>query len=144
MSDPLALVSELERRLRVEVGSLTGTDLLAAEDALDDASVLVRAAGNPAWTIDTVPAVVRRVVLGCARRVYDNPDGNASENFAGAYSYSKKLDEISTYLTEAEELIVAKAAADELATPRFTGSLPVPSAYAVLDTSATDPWWWAV
>lgn len=150
MADPLALVSDLERRLRVEVGSLAGADLLAAEDAIADVSALVHAAArdaglSPAWTLGTVPDDVRVVTTRVALRQYRNPDGYVSEAMGGgAYSYRYADDETGAYLTDREVAIIAAAAAGTDPAPAgFVGSLRTPSAYTVVDPAAPeDPWWW--
>jgi len=143
VSDSLATVSDLEVRLKVEVGSLEGVDLTAAQTYLQDATVLVLAAGDPEWTPESVPDAVKRVVIGCALRTYRNPDGFTSENYGGAYSYT--LPEVSGYLTEDELAIITKAVADEQGTgSTFTvGTVRTRSAYSgeggYWPRSA---WWW--
>ena len=142
MANPLALVSDLERRLRLEIGSLTGADLQAAEVALDDASVLVCGAGSASWTAETVPEVAKLIAIRVALRQYRNPDGYVSEAMGGgAYSYRYADDETSAYLTEAEEAQVAAAAAEEVSggLGGFTGSLRTPLAYEALETVYVDP-----
>lgn len=149
MAEPLALVSELERRLRVEVGSLTGTDLQAAEDALSDASVLVRAAARDAglaepWTAFTAPEEVRLVVVRVAKRQYENPSGYVSEAMGGgAYSYRLADDETSAYLTAAEAATISAAVAASGpagASQGFTGSLRTPLAYEREVPVSLNPW----
>ena len=142
MSEPLAMVSDLEIRLKVEVGSLAGVDLTAAETYLQDATVLVLAVGNPTWTPESVPDAVKRVVIGCALRTYRNPDGFTSENYGGAYSYT--MPETTGYLTEDELEIIAKAVEDEETKPKTiaVGSVRTPSAYSAGGGYSPDPWWW--
>lgn len=136
MATLLASVADLEVRLRKEVGSLAGADLSAATTAIDDASVLVLAEGNPGWTPLTIPAVAKGVVIKVALRQYRNPDGYVSEAMGGgAYSYRYADDETSAYLTEKEAAIVQRAAAAEAETPSgFVGTVRTPSAYEVDDT----------
>lgn len=140
----LASVADLEKRLRLEVGSLAGADLVAAELALEDASVLVLAEGNPDWGALTVPAAAKRVVIGVALRQYRNPDGLSTESMGGgAYSYRYADDETSAYLTEAEALIVQRAAAAEQETKTgFTGTVRTPSSYADPEPLGTVPETW--
>lgn len=134
MADSLALVSDLEVRLRLEVGSLEGADLLAAQTALDDASVLVWAEGNPAWTAATIPALAKSVVVRVALRQFRNPDGFSTESMGGgAYSYRYADDETSAYLTAQEADLVQKAAVEAApGTVRPTGgSVRMRSSYSV-------------
>lgn len=134
MTESLASVADLEKRSRVDVGTWAGAELTAAELAIEDASALVLAIGNPDWTLVTVPASVRRVVIGCALREVRNPERLQSESMGGgAYSWSAPVDETSAYLTDAEEAIVAAALAAENPEPavkHFAGSVRTPSAYA--------------
>lgn len=140
MATLLASVADLEKRLRKEVGSLSGADLQAAETAIDDASVLVLAEGNPDWTSLTIPDVAKRVVIKVAIRQYRNPDGFSTEAMGGgAYSYRYADDETSAYLTENEVGIIQRAAAAESDTPSgFTGTVSVSYEEPVVET----PWWW--
>jgi hypothetical protein len=84
MANPLPpAVALLERRLGVDVGTLTGADLARAQDALEDASTLVLAevpdAVADAWELDA-PKVAVLVTLKAARREYENPRGLESES----------------------------------------------------------------
>lgn len=148
MADTLAPVSGLERRLRVEVGSLTGADLDAAEDALADVSALVHATARDAgltspWTASSVPDEVRVIVLRAAARQYRNPDGYTSENYGGAYSWSRPDEETTAYLTTAEEAKIAAAAqAGQGGGSRgFTGSVRTPLAYSQRPPRRPAAWW---
>jgi hypothetical protein len=144
MATPLAEVSDLEVRLRLEVGSITGADLQAAETALEDASVLVLAQGNPAWTPASVPEIAKSVVIRVALRQYRNPDGFVSEGMGGgAYTYRYADDETSAYLTEAEAVMVQRAfAAEQPSAGRgFVGTVRTPSAYSRSTLTGTPPWW---
>lgn len=144
MATLLASVADLEKRLRKEVGSLIGADLTAATTAIDDASVLVLAEGNPDWTPLTIPAVAKGVVIKVALRQYRNPDGFVSEAMGGgAYSYRYADDETSAYLTKAEAELVQRAALAEAEPERsFQGSIRTPSAYAESDEPLVEiPWW---
>ena len=144
----LALVSDLETRLRLEADSLTGLDLEAALVALEDVSALVKAAARDAglhepWTPATVPDDVRVVVVKVALRQYRNPEGIAQENIGGAYSYTLAQGETSAYLTASEGEIVIRAVAAATGGARgrrgFTGSVRTPSAYA----GPIEPDFWA-
>lgn len=137
MTEPLASVSDLEARLRVEVGSLEGADLRAAELAIEDASIEVlaaaKAAGLPTpWTTATIPPLARRVVIGAALRAYRNPEGARSESFGGAYSYGLADDRSSEYLTAAEVDLVTRAVALDGPGPRrpVVGTTRTRSAYS--------------
>lgn len=151
MADSLTLVSDLEVRLRLEVGSLDGADLAAAEAAIEDASELAHAVARDAglataWTLETVPKAVRVIVTRCARREFRNPDGFQSESMgSGAYSYAYASEETSAYLTDSEAATItaeAVAAAADTATG-FTGSVRTPSGYAeTSDPEDPTPWWW--
>lgn len=131
---PLATVSSMETRLRLPVGSLTGADLQAALDALDDASVLVRQeAGIDFLAADGVTIVAPPVIVTIARRValrqYRNPDGFSSEGVGGgAYTYRYADDETSAYLT-ADEVRVIHAAVAPAGGRGFVGTIRTPSAY---------------
>lgn len=142
MASPLAQVAELEKRLRLEVGSLEGTDLQAAEDALDDASALVRGVGLASWTAANVPDDVRLVVIRVALRQYRNPEGFRGEAMgSGAYSYTLADDETSAYLTGAEEATIARAVAAASPAGSGSGSVRVRSGY-VPTAAEPVPWWW--
>ncbi len=144
MTELLANVADLEKRLRLPVGSLAGADRDAAETALDDASVLVLAEGQADWTASTVPASARLVAITVALRKYRNPDGFSSESLGGgAYSYRYADDETSAYLTVAEAQIVHQARDGEVLPQGsgFTGALRTPSAYSRPVATGLRPWW---
>lgn len=82
----LAAVSQLEARIGVVEGSLAGVDLARAQAAIDDVSAEVLYIGDSTWTDETAPAVVVRVVLAAAKRIFLNPQGLASEQ-AGDYAW---------------------------------------------------------
>lgn len=128
---PLAPVAELERRLGLVPGSLSGSDLVRAGVALEDASTLVRAEAGRDWVAEdgttvTAPAVVVTVVLGAALRAYRNPDGYSGES-VGDYSYQYARESTSGYLTSAERTIVLRAAGKLPGSGVYT--LRTPSAY---------------
>lgn len=154
----LAPVSELEKRLGVEVGSLTGTDLVRAEAALDDVSDLVRAESGRNWVLDNgvplVPPSVKVVVLAVALRVFNNPTNYTSES-AGDYSYQADPKAVGLMLTDDEVNVLhraaALAAAEEAAASGETwsgsGSVTTPSAYGYgpdryLGSIGEPEWWW--
>jgi hypothetical protein len=119
-------VSALERRLGLAAGTLTGTDLGRAEEAIADAVALalaeVSAVKATAWATDA-PAVVVTVVLKAARREFENPQGFVSE---GVGEHSATVGTASgAFLTETEKALVRKAAG----LVGFTGSVRTPSAY---------------
>lgn len=131
--DALATVADLETRLGLAAGSLTGTDLARAEAALDDASALVRAEAGLDWVdaygASTAPASVVVVVVQVALRVYRNPDGYISESIAGAYSYAYGQGaQNGLTLTDAERRIITRAAAADGGTGGLV-SVYTPSAY---------------
>lgn len=134
----LVQVSDLEVRLRVPVGSLSGADLAFAQQTIEGASALVRAASDRDWVDDagnlTVPASLQRVALESAFRGYNNPDGVAGENF-GVYSYNLPQGGATISLTKAEERTCEKVAASfrtrESSGGNFVGSMKIRSAYEV-------------
>lgn len=141
---PLATVASLETRLGLDVGALSGADLQRAVDALDDASVLVRAeAGMTFLADDGVTVDAPDVIVTIARRValrqYRNPDGYSSEGVgSGAYTYRYADDETSAYLTDAEIRQIRQAVATLKGSTGFTGSTRTPSAYD--DPTSTTLW----
>lgn len=106
MLPALASVEDMEARLALDSGSLTGVDRIRAQKALDDASALVRDEARLDWISSdgtvTAPDVIVRVVLGAALRTYRNPDSEISQT-AGPFARSLKASEVGTYLTEAEK-----------------------------------------
>ncbi|MDG4801716.1 hypothetical protein [Micromonospora sp. WMMD980] len=111
---PLATVAEMEKRLGLAPGAITGNDLVRAGAALDDASALVRAEAGTDWVADdgltvTAPAVVRTVTVAAALRAYRNPDGYQGET-VGPYSYQYAQGTATLYLLAAEATIVKRAA----------------------------------
>jgi hypothetical protein len=124
----------METRLGVSVGSLQGADLQRATDALDDASILVRAeAGLDFLAADGLTIDAPDVIVTIARRValrqYRNPDGFVSEGMgSGAYTYRYADDETSAYLTDREAAQIHAAVAALRPAP-FQGSVRTPSAY---------------
>ena len=135
---PLATIAELETRLGLTAGTLADNDLARATAAIADASELVRVEGRVPWVdatgTPTAPAAVVVVVLQVAMRVYNNPNGYASETVSAdgaTYSNSNNHRALGIYLT-ADELRTVQAAA-ELATYgtgtrqwRGTGSVMTP------------------
>jgi hypothetical protein len=104
-------LGELERRLGIAPGTLTGDDKARAEAALDDATVLALAEAPASlaasWSA-AAPGVVALVVLKAARREFDNPRGLASESLG---EHSVGLSETSgVYLTGREIAQVRRAA----------------------------------
>ncbi len=149
---PLATVASMESRLGLTPGSLSGADLQRAEDALDDASILVRAEaatvspGTTFLAIDGVTIDAPDVIVTIARRValrqYRNPDGYSSEGMGGgAYTYRYADDETSAYLTDREAAQIRQAVSVMGGARRnFSGSARTPSAYeAPGSTSAPVP-----
>lgn len=103
----LASVADLEARLGVPAGSLAGEDLARATAALEDASLIVAAYGDPAWTDATIPGIARVVVLRLARRIWDNPESLTYEAL-GDHTVSRA--QAGTFLTPEERALVAGAA----------------------------------
>jgi hypothetical protein len=128
-------VSALERRLRVEEGSLEGEDLAAAEDALEDATALVLAEVSTkraeAWRVN-VPDVVRLVVLKAARREFENPQGIAQETL-GDHTIGN-TETSGVFLTSRELAQIRRAATGR--TGGFLGTIRTPSAFGLGDTSS--------
>lgn len=149
MANPLALVSDLELRLRLEAGTLAGLDLRAAEAELAATSALVAAAARDAglvtpWTIDTVPDEVAVIVVRVAARAVNNPGGIAQENIGGAYSYTLAQGETSSYLTADEVGAISRATEASLEPSkkrRGSGSVRTPSAYSLPYGAPVLNWW---
>lgn len=133
----LIQVADLEVRLRVAVGSLSGADLAYANACIEDASALVRAASDRDWTDPdgvtlNAPASIVAVARQAALRGYRNPDGVAGENF-GVYSYNLPQGETSVALTKAEVETCEKVAASFEGNGNggnFVGSMRIRSAYS--------------
>src|SRR5690606_11478740 len=110
---PLATVADLEARLGLEPGSLTGADRTRAEADLEEDATLVRAAASKAWVAEdgtsTAPAIAKTVVLRAALRVYRNPAGHQS-NQTGPFAFQIARSEIGIYLTDAEVDLIKDAA----------------------------------
>lgn len=141
MLPPIATVAQVERRLGVAAGSITGTDLGRLEDALDDASALVRAESYTLTWVDdtdgttiTAPHEVVVVTIQSALRTYRNPDGYTGESVGDySYQYGQQAGSISVYLSGAEKALV-RAAAQTAKGLGFTGSVGTPSAYSTPET----------
>ncbi|MEV4443607.1 hypothetical protein AB0K09_32365 [Streptomyces sp. NPDC049577] len=107
----LADLADLERRYG---GTLTGAEREQAEAALDDASAIVRAHGNPSWgavvdgRLRPVPAAVKAIVLAVAERRVRNPEGFVSES-AGEYSYRMpEQGAVGGSLSKGEQLLIER------------------------------------
>jgi hypothetical protein len=111
MLPALATLDELEARLGVDPGSLSGPDRARAQAALDDASALVREESRRDWVdtdgVITAPPSLVRVTLGAALRTFRNPDGEISQT-AGPFSRTVKAADVGVYLTPAEIEIVRR------------------------------------
>lgn len=127
-------VSELEARLGVEAGSLSGADKVRAEKAISDATALalieVTDATATGWSADPpdgtgAPAAVVTVVIKAAKREYENPE-NLSQESLGDYTSSATAT--SVYLTARETAVVRRAARGG-AVGGFVGSVRTPSPY---------------
>lgn len=78
--DPLVDTIELERRFPE-----AKTDEERAQALLEDASAVIRAAGNSGWTSTSVPASVVPIVIGVVIRAWTNPAGLSDEQ-VGTYA----------------------------------------------------------
>lgn len=54
------------------------------------------------WTAATVPPGVQEIVLSCAARAYDNPEGWTGERLDDWMGTGKKVDEAGLFLTATE------------------------------------------
>lgn len=135
---PLATVADVEKRLGVPVGSLVAEDLVRAQTALDDSSILVRDEADRDFlasdgvTIAAPPGIVT-VAAQVALRVYLNPEGLTQE---GVGDYSSGRQVVGLYLTAEEKRVIAKAVARAgSASQRWngTGSVPItaPTGYGL-------------
>jgi hypothetical protein len=133
---PLASVAALETRLGIDPGSLTGTDLARAGEALADVSTLVRVEAGSDFLSAPIPPAIVTVVLQASLRVYRNPEGLSGEQ-VGEYSWQQygKSSPSGVYLSEDEKDVIAKAMR-----PRrgWTGTVITPSAYHHAPTSYGD------
>lgn len=127
---PLVTVAALERKLGLDPGTLTGSDLVRAGEALDDASALVRDEGKEWVALDgvtiTAPAAVLKVVRDVALRAFRNPDGYQGEN-VGDYGYQYAKGQAGDELTDREVAIVRRAAGRSAGSGVYT--IRTPSAY---------------
>lgn len=103
----LATVAQLEARLGEPAGSLADEDLARATAALEDASLIVAAYGDPTWTDVTVPAIAALVTLRLARRFWDNPESLSYEAL-GDHTVSRTA--AASFLSPEERALVAGAA----------------------------------
>ena len=101
----LAAVADLETRLGTV---LEGADLARAQAALDDVSVEVLSVSGADWDDQSVPGVVRVVVLAAAKRIFQNPQGLAGEQL-GEYSWRLPGNVAGTTLTDDERRTVQTA-----------------------------------
>ena len=116
---------------------------------LDDASALVRAEGNSAWTLDTVPEAVHAVVCRVAIRAIEHPEGFSSES-GGDYSYQRKGAEDGVYLTDREARIVRRGSGrtglwtqpvtrnEYVDRTEWVNTLPGSEPFPI---GVRDPWW---
>lgn len=70
---PLATIQDLEGRLDFDLDD--SSLITMAENALQDATVLVRAHGSESWTADTAPPIAVMLTLKAAARYMNNPAG---------------------------------------------------------------------
>lgn len=131
-------LSELERRLGMEAGTLEGADKGRAESTLEDATAMALAEVPPAvakrWMENGAPTAVVVVILKAARREFENPQGLYQET-VGEHSMGVTTA-TGLYLTAEEKSQLAKAASGKAG---FTGTVRTPSAYGKGDTR---PAWW--
>lgn len=130
-------VSGLETRLRLEAGTLTGADLAAATQCLEDATALVLAevptSTQTAWSADA-PAVVSLIIYKAARREYENPSG-LSQEITGEHTITTSATS-GVFLTAQEVGQVRRAAG----MPK-NGSVGSPS-LGRPDSPFASPYWW--
>ena len=122
-------VSDLEVRLGLEVGDLTGASLARATAAIADATALVLSevsdAKAHAWEA-AAPKVITTIILKAARREFENPQGLRTETVG---EHGITVDEASgVYLTPGEVVKVRRAAGASAA--GFTGTVRTPSGYS--------------
>lgn len=100
--DSLATLEELEARIP---GGIPTADEARAQAALDDASVLIRAAAGTDWAGSTPPAVAKMVCLSAARRSFINPDAVRSQQLDG-YGVTFSSSSPDVYLTKEERRLI--------------------------------------
>lgn len=137
----LVPVSDLEIRLGLAPGTLTGADLARAEAALADVSAEVRlAAGSDLVAADGLTIVAPDAVLVVTRtaalRTYRNPDGYAGETVEG-YSWQAPQGAVGVYL-DADEVARVKAAIGAAGGVLGIGTIRTPSAYPTDASGTTD------
>lgn len=94
--DPLATVAQLETRLRMEVGTLTGAELALAEATLADTSAMVRRACGYPLVLDPTateydpPSEVVSVVLDVAVRRFNYDPSGVTSFVVGEYSERRR------------------------------------------------------
>lgn len=107
----LTTIAELEKRLGEEVGSLTGEELARAEEAIEDASVIVQSFGRRSWTDsegdNPAPPIAVVITLRLAKRIYLNPDENRWEQL-GDLTQGKA--DPTNLLTDDEKTLIQEAA----------------------------------
>lgn len=128
-------VSGLETRLRLEVGSLSGADLAAAEVYIGDATALVLdevpSDTETAWTAD-LPRTVELIIYKAARREWENPSG-LSQEISGEHTITTSATS-GVFLTQNEIAKVRNAAG---VSSSAVGSVRI----GAPDTPFT-PYWW--
>lgn len=124
-------VTDLEVRLGLAEGTLTGPDRARADRALGDATTLALAEVSTTkaaeWSTGPAPEAVSLVVLKAARREFENPRGLTEESMGDR---SLSLAESSgVYLTAREIATVRRAASGRRG--GFVGSVRLRSAYEI-------------
>lgn len=100
----LASVEDLGKRLGRTLAVDT-PDFLRAEADLEDISTFAMSVAGVEWTDETVPDDVRVVVLGAAKRKFQNPEGYRSET-AGEFTVER--DAYTTSMFSSFELDVLR------------------------------------
>lgn len=100
---PLASVEDLAGWLGEDISE--PADVKRAGWLLRRASSLVNEEADrirSPWTVDDVPPGVQEIVLSCASRAYDNPEGWTGERLDDWMGTGKKVDEAGLFLTATE------------------------------------------
>lgn len=104
-------IGGLETRLRLAVGTLTGPDLDAARQCIDDATAMaldeVPSALTTEWSV-SLPGTVEVVIYTVARRLWENPS-NLSQEISGEHTITTSATS-GAFLTPLEVQKVRKAA----------------------------------
>ncbi|GAA1411916.1 hypothetical protein AUR04nite_00500 [Glutamicibacter uratoxydans] len=126
------LVEVARLAARVQEPIETPEDISAAEELILSASDEARFHGSDSWTADTVPPIVKNVILGACQRAFQNPGFLESER-ADAVNLKRSDEGMLTVDFTPEEVKRIEAAAGKR---RGFGAMPVARADRFVPRSA--------